>query len=133
MSSSAKNFSTAHPDTAESSDVEGEESKPALPPKHILKRPIVATSRKNVITLMHQVMEEMGATGSLIQVESLAAATEAHCRHIQRRRCTRTYRYVHRRSPAADRGHSIRNWAAAPASIGSRQLRDRFAPLRRET
>lgn len=77
MSSGAKNLSAPRPDTAASSDVEGEESKPALPPKHILKRPIVATSRKNVITLMHQVMEEMGATGSLIQVESLTAATEA--------------------------------------------------------
>lgn len=45
--------------------------------RHILKRPIVATSRKNVITMTQQVMEEMGIRGGLVQVTGLKDAKEA--------------------------------------------------------
>lgn len=63
------------PITQSSDAAERELSK--APPKHILNRPIVATSRKMVVSLMQQVMDEMGVKGSLIHVENLADASEA--------------------------------------------------------
>lgn len=48
----------------------------ADPPRHILKRPIVATSRKNVITMMQQVMEELGVKGGLSHVTTVREALE---------------------------------------------------------
>lgn len=46
-------------------------------PRHILKRPIVATNRKIVGTLMQQVMEEMGAKGGQSQVTTAKEAAES--------------------------------------------------------
>ena len=51
--------------------------------RHILKRPIVATTRKNIITMMQQVMEENGARGGLIQVTTAKEAKDALALHPQ--------------------------------------------------
>lgn len=59
------------------SDASSSGGGPKEAPRHILKRPIVATNRKNVVTMMQQAMEESGVRGGLSQVTSVRDAKEA--------------------------------------------------------
>lgn len=46
-------------------------------PRHILKKPIVASTRKGVINIIQQVMEELAAKSVMIQIENAVDAKDA--------------------------------------------------------
>lgn len=54
-----------------------QEREPNKIPRHILKKPVVASSRKNVINIIQQVMDELAAKSVMSQVENVEDAKAA--------------------------------------------------------